>query len=321
METRASFALIGAFLLAAVAALAGFTMWLGQVQFQRDFAEYDVIFEGAVNGLGEGGEVRYLGIKVGEVANLSVDADNEQQVVARIRIDRATPVREDSTAILDFAGLTGVTFIQLRAGTPSTDLKPKRMGGTVPVIRTERTQLEAVLSGGQDLIANAQITLARLNMVLDEENTDALRATLQNLQTLTGALAAEGALITDARAAMGSLADAGEALTAAAASFEGLGTSLQGDVTAIRTEIDGLLGDARLAVQAAEATLIATGDAVTGTREALEAPSQAAVEEVRLMAQDMRMLINRLDRVVREVERNPQLLVVGDPKPFAEDGR
>ncbi|HBH88333.1 MAG TPA: MCE family protein, partial [Hyphomonadaceae bacterium] len=114
METRASYALIGAAVLAAFAALIAFTIWLGKVEFDREFSEYDVVFEGAVNGLSEGGQVRYLGINVGEVVSLSLDRENTENVIARIRVDADTPVRTDSKAYLDFAGLTGVTFIQIR---------------------------------------------------------------------------------------------------------------------------------------------------------------------------------------------------------------
>ena len=94
----------------------------------------------------------YLGINVGEVADLSISDEDNQQVVARIRIEADTPVRTDSTAILDFAGLTGVTFIQIQPGTPQAARLPVRMGGDdLPEITTERTPLEEIFQGGQEL--------------------------------------------------------------------------------------------------------------------------------------------------------------------------
>ena len=155
METRASYALIGAAVLAAFAALIAFTIWLGKVEFDREFSEYDVVFEGAVNGLSEGGQVRYLGINVGEVVSLSLDRENTENVIARIRVDADTPVRTDSKAYLDFAGLTGVTFIQIRPGSPQADLMPGSAANP-PILETEQTQLQEIFQGGQDLMAMAQ---------------------------------------------------------------------------------------------------------------------------------------------------------------------
>ena len=69
METRANYALIGAFVLMAAVAVIGFVLWLGSSQFNRDFAEYDIVFPGPVT-LEEGSAVRYIGIKVGEVESV-----------------------------------------------------------------------------------------------------------------------------------------------------------------------------------------------------------------------------------------------------------
>ena len=120
METRANYVLIGSFVMLAAAALVMFAVWVSRVQFNREFAMYDVVFEGAVNGLSEGGEVRFNGIKVGEVTNLALDRRDPNNVIARIRVDAQTPVREDSKAVLDFMGITGVTFIQIDAGDTQT---------------------------------------------------------------------------------------------------------------------------------------------------------------------------------------------------------
>ena len=57
METKANYVLIGAFVLLAAGALALFALWIAGNPLNRSFADYDVIFEGPVNGLTEGGEV------------------------------------------------------------------------------------------------------------------------------------------------------------------------------------------------------------------------------------------------------------------------
>ena len=320
METRASYALIGASLLAGLAAIAAFVVWLGQVQFNREFASYNVVFDGAVNGLSQGGQVRYLGISVGEVTDLSLDREDPNRVIARIRVDAETPVRTDSKAILDFAGLTGVTFIQIQPGKPGSALLPKRTGKgpDLPTIETEQTQLAEIFEGGQDLLANAQVTLARLNDVLDAENVDNFRNTLANVERLTGALAGDEKLITDAASALEALAAAGQAVGKAADAFEGVGTDVQTQINQLSKGAQALIDDARDAMGIAKTAVADSQKGLDETRAALEEPAIEAVEEVRLLAQDLRLLVRRLDRIARDVEQNPQSFIQGSPKPYKE---
>ena len=319
METRASYALIGASMIAGLIALIAFVLWLGHVQFNRTFALYDVAFEGAVNGLSQGGQVRYLGINVGEVTDLSLDAQDPNRVIARIRINAETPVRVDSKAILDFAGLTGVTFIQIQPGTAGAALLPKRTGNDIPVIETELTQLAEIFEGGQDLLANAQITLARLNTLLDEENTTNLKDTLRNIELITGAFADDEQLLENASDALGSLSRAAQAVGDAAESFSGLGTDARGTLSELSVSAQKVLEDASRAVASAEQAIGNTEASFGNTLASIEEPTVDAVDEVQMMAQDLRLLIRRLDRIARDVEQNPQAFIQGSPKPYKDE--
>ncbi|MBN04053.1 MULTISPECIES: MlaD family protein [Ponticaulis] len=318
METRASYALIGAAVLAAFAALIAFTIWLGKVEFDREFSEYDVVFEGAVNGLSEGGQVRYLGINVGEVVSLSLDRENTENVIARIRVDADTPVRTDSKAYLDFAGLTGVTFIQIRPGSPQADLMPGSAANP-PILETEQTQLQEIFQGGQDLMANAQVTLSRLNAVLDAENAEAFRQTLGNIQRITNAFAEDEQLMQDAGAALRSLADAGEAVADAARGFGSLESDIQTALTDIADSADALIDDARRLIQTSETAVLETQESMRGVREAVEEPAEQTLQEIQRLTTDLRSLVRRLDRIAREVEQNPQSFIQGQPRPYRED--
>src|SRR5262245_55935247 len=113
METRANYVLIGASTVISAVLLMLFAMWMANSEVSRGFNEYDVVFSDPVRGLSEGGEVRFNGIKVGEVKSLRIDPDNSNRVIARVRVSADVPVRRDSDATLEPIGLTGVTLIQL----------------------------------------------------------------------------------------------------------------------------------------------------------------------------------------------------------------
>src|SRR6185295_16938747 len=116
METKANYILIGAATVIGVAFMLMFAMWMANSEFSRGYNEFDVVFSDPVRGLAEGGEVRFNGIKVGEVTALNIDPDNNNRVIARVRISSNIPIKRDSIAQLEPIGITGVTLIQLNAG-------------------------------------------------------------------------------------------------------------------------------------------------------------------------------------------------------------
>ena len=67
METRAPYALIGLFVLAAIAAGFGFVYWLHNSGGLTERTVYRVRFENTVSGLLTGAAVLFNGIRVGEV--------------------------------------------------------------------------------------------------------------------------------------------------------------------------------------------------------------------------------------------------------------
>lgn len=317
METRANYALIGAFVVLATAAVISFVLWLGNSQFRQDFKAYDVVFEGPVS-LEEGSSVRYIGIKVGEVSWVRIDRADTSKVRARIRIDRETPVREDSTASIQLAGITGTTFVQISAG--SGRALEAQAGQPVPVIKSERTQLDELFAGGTQVLGNANLTVERLNKLLTDENITALSNTLDNLDSITTSMAGPEGLVAQAGETLKDVSSASVRFDAASASLGRFGDTANVNVKEVSEQIGLLVGDMRTVTENANTTIKEGKRAMTAAADAIEGPAGDALTDARLASQDLRMLINRLDRLARNVEQDPQALLVGDPIPY-EDAR
>jgi phospholipid/cholesterol/gamma-HCH transport system substrate-binding protein len=180
METTAKYRLMGAFTLATVVGLFGFVYWLNNVAGLTERRIYQIRFQGAVPGLRPGAAVQFNGIRVGEVTDLRLDAQMPQRVTATIAIDSATPVRADTQVGLDFQGLMGVTSIALKGGASEAPRLVAAEGGLPLLI--------ADASAGADLSTTAREALRRLDGML-ADNADALRGTMSNFNTFTGALA------------------------------------------------------------------------------------------------------------------------------------
>ena len=196
METKANYVLIGAFTLATAAFLLLFGLWAAKYSSERDWQEFQVIFNEPVTGLTEGSSVQYNGIAVGTVETLSLAPNDPRRVVAKLKLKADTPVKVDTRAKLSITGLTGVPFIQLTGGSPSAQPLAPRDRDDVPVIQTEASAL-------QNIADTANRLVSRMDEVLSEQNVKRISNTLANIESLTGSISDQRedlrALIVNAR--------------------------------------------------------------------------------------------------------------------------
>jgi phospholipid/cholesterol/gamma-HCH transport system substrate-binding protein len=175
METRAPFVIVGAFVLAAIAAVFGFVYWLNNAGGIGKRDTYHVVFNGPVPGLLVGAAVLFNGIRVGEVTALELVADRPRDVYATIAVAEHTPVRSDTKVGLEFQGLTGVPAVSLEGGADAT--APGLQG-----------PLLAEKGAGQSMTQAARDALRKVDAVLSE-NAAPLHEAITNLSTFTGGLA------------------------------------------------------------------------------------------------------------------------------------
>ena len=107
METRAPYAMIGLFVLAAIGAVFGFVYWLNNTAGLGERALYRIRFENTVSGLLSGAAVLFNGIRVGEVTHLTFSRSDPHQVVADIDVSADAPIDRNTKARLETAGITG----------------------------------------------------------------------------------------------------------------------------------------------------------------------------------------------------------------------
>ena len=174
METRAPFVVVGAFVLAAIAAGFGFVYWLHNTGGLGPRVTYHVQFDGSVPGLLVGAAVLFNGIRVGEVSDLGLVPDDPRRVNATISVSSATPVRADTKVGLEFQGLTGVPVIALEGGTA------KANSGPVSTLIAEQ-------GAGQSTTQAARDALRRVDSVL-AENSGPLKDTIANFKVFSEGL-------------------------------------------------------------------------------------------------------------------------------------
>jgi phospholipid/cholesterol/gamma-HCH transport system substrate-binding protein len=200
MEKNANYALVGLSTLILTIGLVIMLAWLAKVSFSREYDTYDVLFQGPVRGLNQGGEVHFNGIKVGEVTRIELDRTNTTRVIARVRVGSEVPIRTDSYGTLEPQGITGVNYIQISAGTTTKPLlKDVTPRDQTPVIKTQRSTLSDLIEGGGTVLTRTIEALDRVNKVLSDQNIKTFSATLSDTQAVTAELRERKAIFADAQ--------------------------------------------------------------------------------------------------------------------------
>ncbi len=333
METRASYVLVGAFVLALVAGTTAFVVWLAKLEIDRAFASYDIYFEGSVSGLREGGVVQYHGVPVGTVTAIEIDPENVERVRVTIEVGAETPISADVVATLQIQGITGLSFVQLSGGSNEAGPLEAKAGERYPVIASRVSGLERVFETVPQLVQRFTELVERAMILLNDENQQAFAETLDNVRDLTGALAGETdnfhAVMVDAQATIVAVrgtaeeaeALAGELRTSATRLTESVDVALAQITTTTATADENIAGvgqDARATLakvdETAEAATRLANEMtalVEENRGPISAFSESGLYELSQFITEARGLVAVLTQIAAQMERDPTRFLLG----------
>jgi len=190
MESKVNFAVVGAFVLILGALLIGGVLWLSSGKsYNKAYDTYLVYMSESVSGLSLDAPVRYRGVQVGSVRRIALAPGNAKLVQLTLDIERGTPVKQDTVAVLQVQGLTGIAHVDLSGGGNDSPPLKAGPGEKYPVIRSGPSLMLRLDTAVTALLTNLNRSSESINALLDEENRVALRRTLANLERLSGTLA------------------------------------------------------------------------------------------------------------------------------------
>lgn len=301
MERRVNFVLVGALVVVLGIALVAIILWLGKGEYGATYDRYYVYMKESVAGLSLNSPVKYNGVEVGYVSGITLNPENPGEVRLTLDIERGTPIKADTIAMLYVQGLTGFAIIDLTGGSPDAPLLTATPGEPYPVIQTKPSFFARIDRAGNNLINNLNRVLEDTRQVVDEENREHLKHILVDLAAVSQALAGHTDRVEHGVA---SAAEAAENLAA-------LTDALNERVPGILARVDRSMAAVERMTQNVSEAGTAFGTVVRESGPTLEQFSRETLAETGLLVAELRQLTANLSRLTRHLEQEPQSLVYG----------
>lgn len=309
METRASYVMVGAFVIALVGAAFAFVIFLARVSLETGTTTYLINFSGSVQGLELGSKVRYRGVPVGSVASIKIDPKNVAVIRVLTEIDEKAPIKEDTVASLALEGITGVASISLSGGTQDSPLLKRKEGHEYPEIKSRPSSLEKVLDDLPLLLERATGIAERLSNILNDENQASLTQTIENLRKITTVFAERSQSID------GILNEATETATSmrrTAVAAGKLADNLNRRIDPLGDQAQKSLAEVHKATESFAKVADKLDKLVEENRRPISDFSATGLYELTQFLAEARTLVANLNQLTVQIQRDPAKFFFGD---------
>ena len=185
MFTRSSFELkVGVFIFTGIVILSVIIFSIGNFYSIKRGYTLNILFSFA-NGISVGAPVRYAGVEVGEVQDITVYFDEKEKrpmVRVSVWVSQNTWINEDAAVTINTLGLLGEKYLEITPGTREAKLLKNKdtMRGQDPISTEELTrETKMMLTKIGDMIESID------KVVGDEEVRVSIKNTISNMETLS----------------------------------------------------------------------------------------------------------------------------------------
>jgi phospholipid/cholesterol/gamma-HCH transport system substrate-binding protein len=169
-----------------------FIFWLGKYAFVVTKQDaYTIYFKESVSGLNIDSPVKFKGVQVGKVENISINPKNSQEIKIKISVIENTPIKKDNYATLGTLGLTGLKYIELKGGSKDSNLIQKNKYNE-KVIDSKISVLGNLENSSKDISKQLTQLLIQTRILFSNENINnfsellnASKQTALNTQEIT----------------------------------------------------------------------------------------------------------------------------------------
>jgi phospholipid/cholesterol/gamma-HCH transport system substrate-binding protein len=185
MESRSYALLTGLFtILLGIALAASFIWFRGDT---KSYSSYLVVSKFPVNGLNRQAAVRFRGVEIGRVEDISIDPRDSKIILIRVVVDDTVPITRGTFAQIGYQGLTGIAFVVLDddGSNPAPMQYP---AGDVARIEVRGNVFDDLAQSSKALLEQASDLLDRLNRIASDSNQSRIENTLLNFEKASAQL-------------------------------------------------------------------------------------------------------------------------------------
>ena len=308
MTSKSGYMLVGAFVLVLAAAFIWGILWISAGGTPQSLDRYVVYMTDSVSGLNVDAPLRYRGVDVGKVEQISIDPKDPQLIRLLLQVRQGTPVSEDTVATLEYQGLTGIASVNLSGGKSGSPPPQALPGEDYPIIQSRPSIFASLDTSLEALLKSLTETSASLNALLNEENRDNISRSIESVATLSDNFAKQSShletLIAHLEVTLANTSTASADFPKLVSEFTQSATA----ITRMADEIRGIGENLAAASASIEKTVDASSDGVVDF-------ARNTLPEISQMVYELRLASENLRRMSEALEQDPSLLMYGAPEP------
>ncbi|OWW19818.1 MlaD family protein [Noviherbaspirillum denitrificans] len=295
MENKAHALIAGLFTIVLLAGAVFVGIWLNRDRVE--YVPYQIATKLSVPGLNPQAAVRYRGLDVGKVDDITFDPEVVGQILVHISVKPDTPITKSTFATLGYQGVTGIAYVQL----DDDGKQPVKLHSTpqqVARIEMRPSLFDELQTRGLAILQQTQEVAQRINNMLEPGNQKAILSAFDNVskaateiesipRQLEPTLAKLPAVTTQAQKSLASLDTLSKDMAALAGSLNNIATRLNQQGGAIST--------------------------ITDTAARLGSVAERIEHETLPLAGDARATIRSLNRALDNFSERPQSVLFGTP--------
>ena len=295
MENKAHALIAGLFTIVLLIAAILLGLWFNRDRIER--VPYEIATKLSVPGLNPQAAVRYRGLDIGKVDDITFDPKVPGQILIHISIRPDTPITKSTYAVLGSQGVTGIAYVQLDddGKNPVVVTSTKKQIARIEMRPSLWDQLQ---DRGMAILEQTEELTRRFNRLLEPANQTAMLAAFDKVgkaateietipRQLGPTLAKLPALTADAQLAMASISKLANETSVLSSNLNGFATRLQ-------------------APDGAVAKLSAAAEQFGAVANRIEF-------ETLPLAHDARTSLRTLNRTLDNFTERPQSILFGSP--------
>ncbi len=250
----------------------------------------------SISGLVEGAEVRYNGVKIGNIEHILLDPINFTSVKVVYRIDKnKIKITNGMQAQTGLMGITGLLFVELTGGHPdSTELTEGSQ------IETKPSLMHTITGKAEVIIAKVEILLNHLNELTNPDSLASIKKIVDNVAGITQSV---DHFVKDVSPDI-------KDITSSASRTMKKVDAISGDIKNITGNIDDKINFDHVSNILAQ--INTTAISMKSLSETLDLTVAQSREDISVSMQNLREALENVNELSRILMENPSLIIKGD---------